>query len=124
MEYISTETAPAAIGPYSQAIRDGDMIFASGQIPLGLDGKIVEGGIEAQTKQVLANVAAILQSQDLSLSNVVKTTVFVQDLADFATINAIYEDAFGDHKPARSTIQVAGLPLGALVEIEVVATCS
>ena len=122
MKAIATDKAPQAIGPYSQAMRNGDLLFASGQIPLGLDGKIVEGGIEAQAEQVLKNVEGLLASENLNLSNVIKATVFVQDMADFATVNGIYAKAFGDHKPARSTVQVAGLPLGALVEIEVIAS--
>lgn len=121
MEVISTDEAPAAIGPYAQAIKTGGYLYTSGAIPLDASGQFVEGGIEAQTRQVLANLKAILAAEGLTLANVVKTTVFVKDLSDFATINGIYADAFGDHTPARSTVQVAGLPLGALVEIELVA---
>ena len=121
MEVISTDEAPAAIGPYAQAIKTGEYLYTSGAIPLDASGQFTEGGIEAQTRQVLANLKAILAAEGLTLANVVKTTVFVKDLSDFATINGIYADAFGDHTPARSTVQVAGLPLGALVEIELVA---
>jgi len=121
MEIVQTDRAPAAIGPYSQAVKTSGLLFASGQIPLTAAGKIVEGGIEAQTNQVFSNIAALLASEGLSLANVAKTTVFLRNLSDFAAMNAIYEAEFGDHKPARSTIQVAGLPKDALVEIEIVA---
>lgn len=121
MEIVQTDRAPAAIGPYSQAVKTSGLLFASGQIPLTAAGEIVEGGIEAQTNQVFSNIEALLASEGLSLANVAKTTVFLRNLSDFAAMNAIYEAEFGDHKPARSTIQVAGLPKDALVEIEIVA---
>lgn len=118
---ISTPQAPAAIGPYSQAIRTGDLLFASGQ--LGLDpatGNLVDG-IEAQTRQALANLQAVLAAAGGSVANVVKTTIFLADMADFATVNAIYGEVFRHEPPARSTVQVAALPKGGLVEIEVIA---
>ena len=118
---IKTQHAPAAIGPYSQAIRAGDLIFASGQ--LGLDpqtGKLQEG-VEAQARQALANVKAVLQAADSSVDRVIKTTIFLADINDFAKVNAIYGELFNHEPPARSTIQVAALPLGGLVEIEVIA---
>ena len=118
---IKTQHAPAAIGPYSQAIRAGDLIFASGQ--LGLDpqsGKLQEG-VEAQARQALANVKAVLQAADSSVDRVVKATIFLADINDFAKVNAIYGELFNHEPPARSTIQVAALPLGGLVEIEVIA---
>jgi len=119
---ISTPHAPAAVGPYSQAVQIGDLIYSAGQIPLVPEtGKIVEGGIEAQTRQVMQNLSAVLEAAGSSLSNVVKTTIYVIDLADFATINQVYGSFFEADPPARSTVQVAGLPLGAQVEIEVVA---
>lgn len=121
LKIISTTAAPAAIGPYSQAIAVGGLLFTSGQIPLTADGAMVDGGIEAQTKQVLANLKAVLAEAGVGLDAVIKTTVFVQDLADFGTLNGLYEEAFGTHKPARSTVQVAALPKGSLVEIEAVA---
>lgn len=121
MEIVQTDRAPAAIGPYSQAVKTSGLLFASGQIPLTAAGEIVEGGIEAQTNQVFSNIEALLASEGLSLANVAKTTVFLRNLSDFAAMNAIYEAEFGNHKPARSTIQVAGLPKDALVEIEIVA---
>lgn len=119
MTLINSPQAPAAVGPYSHAARVGNLLFCSGQIPLDPESmKIVEGGIEAQAKQVLSNIEALLGTVGASMANVAKTTIFLTDLGDFATVNGIYEDAFGDHKPARSTIQVAALPLGANVEIE------
>lgn len=120
-EIIATSAAPAAIGPYSQGVSTGALLFTAGQI--GLDpasGKLAEG-VENQTRQVMANLAAILAAAGASLDRVVKTTIFLQDMADFAAVNAIYGAAFSATPPARSTVQVAGLPLGALVEIEAVA---
>ena len=119
---ISTQHAPAAVGPYSQAIQIGDLIYSAGQIPLVPEtGKMVEGGIEAQTHQVMQNLSAVLDAAGSSLSNVIKTTIYVTDLADFAAINQVYGSFFEIDPPARSTVQVAALPLGAQVEIEVVA---
>lgn len=121
IESVSTNRAPAAIGPYSQATLVDGRIYTSGQIPLDLYGKMVDGGIEAQTHQVFANLIAVLEEAGSGLDRVIKTTVFVQDLMDFQTVNAIYAEHFGGHKPARSTVQVAALPLGCLVEIEAIA---
>lgn len=121
IELINAPAAPEAIGPYSHAAKVGQLLFCSGQIPLDPDTKaIVPGGIEEQTRQVLANIKALLDSRGVGFSAVVKSTVFLTDLADFPVMNALYAEAFGDHKPARSTIQVAALPLGARVEIECV----
>ena len=122
MKVISTQKAPAAIGPYSQAIQVGNLVFASGQIPINpLTGNIVEGGIREQTHQALANVRAILEAAGLSLGNVVKTTVFLADINDFAEVNAIYGTYFTEPYPARSAVSVKALPKGALIEIEVIA---
>ena len=119
---ISTQHAPAAVGPYSQAVQIGDLIYSAGQIPLVPEtGKMVEGGIEAQTRQVMHNLSAVLEAAGSSLSNVIKTTIYVTDLTDFAAINQVYGSFFEVDPPARSTVQVAALPLGAQVEIEVVA---
>lgn len=118
---VSTPHAPAAIGPYSQAIRAGQFLFASGQ--LGLDpatGDLREG-IEAQTRQALANLQAVLAEAGAGVANVVKTTIFLADLSHFATVNQLYGEVFGHEPPARSTVQVAALPKGGLVEIEVIA---
>lgn len=115
-------SVPTAVGPYSQAVESGDFLFCSGQIPIDpATGKIEATDVEGQTRQVLANITALLTSQNLTLSHVVKATVFLTDMADFPKVNPLYAAAFGDHKPARSTVQVAALPLGALIEIEVTA---
>jgi 2-iminobutanoate/2-iminopropanoate deaminase len=119
---IATDKAPAAVGPYSQGIQVGNLIFTAGQG--GLDpttGRMVEGGIEAQTRQTLQNLGTILEAAGSSLPQVVKTIVFLQDIADFQAMNGVYARFFGDHPPARTTVQAAALPLGALVEIEAVA---
>lgn len=122
MELINhAADVPAAVGPYSQAVRANGFLFCSGQIPINpASGKIEETGVEGQTRQVLANIRALMASQGLDLNYVVKATVFLQSMADFPKVNALYEEAFGGHRPARSTVQVAALPLGALVEIEVI----
>ena len=119
---ISTSEAPAAVGPYSQAVRVGDTIYCAGQIPLDpKSGEIVSGGIEAQTRRVLDNITAVLRAERLTFANIVKTTIFLMDLADFQKVNEIYASYFAQQPPARSTVQVAGLPKGARVEIEVIA---
>ena len=118
---ISTQKAPAAIGPYSQAIMAGNMLFTSGQLGLEPETGILPEGIEAQTKQSLQNIRAILEEAGLQKTDVIKTVVYLKNMSDFAAVNAIYADFFGDHKPARSCVEVAGLPKGGLVEIEVVA---
>jgi len=120
-EEIQTTEAPTAIGPYSQAIRTGEFVFVSGQIPLRPDGSGPVDGIDAQTHQVLTNLKAILHAAGLELSDVVKTTIFLTDLANFQVVNEIYAEFFGEPHPARSTIQVVALPKGALVEIEAIA---
>jgi 2-iminobutanoate/2-iminopropanoate deaminase len=113
--------APAAIGPYSQAARTGNLLFCSGQIPINpASGKIEATIVEEQTEQVLTNIRALLASQGAELSQVIKATVFLKEMSDFPKINPLYEAAFAGHKPARSTVQVAGLPLNALIEIEVI----
>ncbi len=122
---ISTDRAPAAIGPYSQAVRAGHLLYTSGQIPLPPDGgDLVGTTIAEQTDRVMRNLAAVLEAAGASLDRVVKTTVFLVDLADFAALNDVYAHHFGDHQPARSTVQVAALPRGARVEIEVIADLS
>ena len=119
---ISTTKAPAAIGPYSQAIQVGHLVYTSGQIPIDpATGAIVEGGIKEQTRQSLTNVKAILEEAGLSMGHVVKTTVFMADMNDFADMNSVYAEFFAEPFPARSAVAVKTLPKGALVEIEVVA---
>jgi 2-iminobutanoate/2-iminopropanoate deaminase len=119
---VTTHAAPAAVGPYSQAVWAGDLLFCAGQIPLDpATGDLVSGGIAGQTARALDNVRAVLQSQQLDFSRVVKTTVFLRDLNDFAAMNEVYAKYFPQDPPARSTVQVARLPKDALVEIEVIA---
>ncbi len=123
-EIISTDKAPGAIGPYSQAIKTGGYLFTAGQIPLDPGtGKMVDGGIEEQTHRVMQNLSAVLAEGGSSFDNVVKTTCFLADLGDFAAFNEIYASYMGDSRPARSTVQVAALPAGAMVEVECVAKC-
>ena len=122
MNAVSTKQAPAAIGPYSQAIQVGQFVYTSGQLPIDpATGLFPEGGIQEQTRQSLTNVKAILEEAGLKMSNVVKTTVFMADMNDFAAMNAVYADFFAEPYPARSAVAVKALPKGALVEIEVVA---
>jgi 2-iminobutanoate/2-iminopropanoate deaminase len=122
MDFVSTDHAPKAIGPYSQAARAGGFLFTAGQIALDpATMEIVPGGVPEQTERVMENLRAILAEAGLGFSDVVKTTVFLADMADFQAMNAVYARAFGDHRPARSTVAVAGLPRGVDVEIEVVA---
>lgn len=119
---VSTSGAPAAIGPYSQAVIAGGFLFTAGQIALDpASGEIVDGGIEAQTERVLQNLAAVLAAAGTGWSSVVKTTVYLQDLGDFPTVNEIYARVLGDARPARSTVQVSALPKASLVEIDAVA---
>ncbi|PYJ66804.1 MAG: reactive intermediate/imine deaminase [Verrucomicrobia bacterium] len=119
---VFTNEAPAAIGPYSQAVRRGSLLFCSGQIPLDpKSGEIVSGDIATQTRRVLDNIAAVLRAEGLTFDNVVKTTIFLTDLRDFQTVNEVYSSYFKEQPPARSTVQVSALPKGAKVEIEVIA---
>jgi len=122
MDYIATSDAPQAIGPYSQAVRAGNLLFASGQIPLDpATGAIVEGDFAAHARRVFDNLKAVLAAAGATFANVTRSTVYLTDLGNFATLNAIYADYFGDHKPARSTVGVASLPKGATVEVDVIA---
>src|SRR5579872_5065899 len=119
---VKTDQAPAPVGPYSQAMRAGPWLFLSGQIPLDpATGQLVTGSIEAETQRVIDNLRAVLAADGLSFADVVKTTVFMTDLGDFAKMNEVYAKAFGESRPARATVQVGALPKGARVEIEAVA---
>ncbi|OXM14543.1 RidA family protein [Paenibacillus herberti] len=122
LETITASGAPAAIGPYSHAVKLGDLLFTSGQIPLLPDGTLVEGDIQEQTAQVFRNLEAVLAAGGSSLSQVVKATVFLKDMNQFVAVNEVYASFFGDHKPARSAVEVARLPKDVLVEIEVIAS--
>lgn len=119
-EIIATENAPAAVGPYSQAVKVGSMVFTSGQIGLNPDGSGMVDGLEAQTHQVLKNLSAVLEEAGSSLGNVIKTTVFLSSIDDYAVVNGIYAEYFTGAPPARSAVEVANLPLGALVEVEAI----
>ncbi|KAH8119747.1 Endoribonuclease L-PSP/chorismate mutase-like protein [Phellopilus nigrolimitatus] len=122
LSVVSTENAPGAVGPYSQAIKAGNLIFASGCIPLDpVSKKVVDGEIEAQAKQALANLKAVVEASGSTVDKIAKTTVFLQNMGDFQRMNAVYAEFFGSHKPARSAVEVAKLPLGVLFEIECIA---
>lgn len=122
IQALNAKHAPAAIGPYSHAVAcKGAMVFLSGQIALRADGTLVEGDVATQTEQIFRNIKAILHEAGLELHHVVKTTVFLTDMQDFAAMNGVYAEAFGDHRPARSTVQVSRLPKDVAVEIEVIA---
>lgn len=119
-QIISTANAPAAIGPYSQAVKVGNMLFTSGQIPLLPNGELLTGDIQEQTHQVFKNLQAVLAEAGASLNDVVKATVFIKDMDQFGQINEVYAEYFGDHRPARSTVQVARLPKDVGVEIDLI----
>jgi 2-iminobutanoate/2-iminopropanoate deaminase len=122
MDTIASPDAPKAIGPYSQAVRAGNLLFTSGQIALDpATGNLVEGDFEEQARRVFDNLRAVLTAAGASFSNVTRATVYLTDLGNFATLNAVYAEYFGEHKPARTTVGVAGLPKGASVEIDLIA---
>jgi 2-iminobutanoate/2-iminopropanoate deaminase len=121
IKYVSTPNAPAAIGPYSQAIIANDMVYTSGQIALTLDGLIKCEDVEGQTRQVLKNLSAVLEEANSSLGNVIKTTIYLASMDDFKAVNEIYAEFFGEHRPARSTVAVKTLPLDVKVEIDAIA---
>ncbi len=123
MEFVATSNAPAAIGPYSQAVKVNGMVYTSGQIALTPEGEMLGDDVVLQTRQDFANLKAVLAEAGTSLDKVVKVMAFVADINDFATVNEIYAEAFGDHKPARSLVAAKTLPKNALVEIEVIALC-
>ena len=120
-EIIATTNAPGAIGPYSQAVMTGEMLFTSGQLGIDPVTNALPEGVEAQTRQSLQNIRAILEAAALDITDVIKTVVFIRNMADFSAVNEIYASFFGDHKPARSCVEVSQLPKGGLIEIEVVA---
>ena len=121
MKFVQTNKAPSAIGPYSQAVVANGMVFTSGQIALTPEGVMLENDVVVQTKQVLKNLQAVLEEAGSSMGGVIKTTIFLASMDDFATVNEIYAEAFGSHKPARSTVAVKTLPKNALVEIDAIA---
>ena len=125
MDFIATNEAPHAIGPYSQAVRSGNLLFLSGQIPLDpKSGNLIEGDFSAQSRRVFDNLRAVLKAAGADFRNVTRATVYLTDLNNFQTLNAIYGEYFGSHKPARSTVGVAQLPRGAAVEIDLIAVMS
>ena len=124
MKFVKTTQAPSAIGPYSQAVVHNGLVYTSGQIALTPEGVMLEDDVIVQTKQVLKNLTAVLKEAGSDLSQVIKTTIFLASMDDFATVNEIYAEAFGDHKPARSTVAVKTLPKNALVEIDAIAIVS
>jgi 2-iminobutanoate/2-iminopropanoate deaminase len=121
MDFIKTTKAPAAVGPYSQAIKVDNFIFGSGQLPIDPETGLMKIGIVDQTKQILRNISAILEASGTNRTQVVKTTIFLKDMNHFSTVNEIYASFFGDHRPARSTIEISKLPKDSLIEIEFIA---
>ena len=124
MEFVATLNAPQAIGPYSQAVKHAGLVYTSGQIALTPAGDMTEDDIVKQTHQVMKNVSAVLEAAGSSLNGVIKTTIFLSDMDNFVTVNEIYAEYFGDHKPARATVAVKTLPKNAMIEIDCIAVCS
>ena len=123
MEFVATKNAPQAIGPYSQAVKHNGLVYTSGQIALTPAGEMTENDIVKQTHQVMKNVKAVLEAANSSLDGVIKTTIFLSDMDHFVTVNEIYAEYFGDHKPARATVAVKTLPKNAMIEIDCIAVC-
>ncbi|AXH10325.1 deaminase [Malaciobacter halophilus] len=121
MEFLHTNRVPAAIGPYSQAVKANGLIYTSGQIPLKTDGELVERDIKKQTRQVLENLRMLLEDSQSSMDRVIKVTIYLENMDDFGIVNVLYAEAFGEHKPARSTVAVKTLPKNVLVEMDVIA---
>ena len=122
MEFLHTDNAPAAIGPYSQAVKVNGLLYTSGQIALTPDGEMIEADIKKQTRQVLTNIKNILEDAESAMDRVIKVNIFLDNMDDFGIVNVIYAEFFGDHKPVRSTVAVKTLPKNALVEMDVIAT--
>jgi len=122
MEFLTTPNAPAAIGPYSQAVKFNGVLYSSGQIALKANGEMIENDIKKQTRQIFANLKAILEDNGTSFNEVIKINIFLTDMNDFGIVNVIMAEVFGEHKPARSTVQVVALPKNAMIEMDVIAT--
>ncbi|MEA2019466.1 MAG: Rid family detoxifying hydrolase [Campylobacterota bacterium] len=122
MEFLHSENVPAAIGPYSQAVKVNGLLYTSGQIPLKLNGEMVENDIKKQTRQIFSNIKTLLEDNNTSMDEVIKLNIFLTDMQDFGVVNVLMAEAFGDHKPVRSTIEVAGLPKNSMIEMDVIAT--
>ncbi len=122
MEFLHTNNAPEAIGPYSQAVKVNGLLYTSGQIALTVKGEMIENDIKKQTKQIFKNINAILEDNDSSMNNVIKVNIFLTDMNDFGVVNVIMAEVFGDHKPVRSTVAVKTLPKNAMIEMDIIAT--
>jgi 2-iminobutanoate/2-iminopropanoate deaminase len=122
MEFVHSDNAPAAIGPYSQAVKINGFLYTSGQIALELNGEMVENDIKKQTRKIFANLEAILKDNRLDFSDVIKINIYLTDMNDFGVVNVIMAEVFGDHKPVRSTVEVSGLPKNAMIEMDIIAT--
>ncbi len=122
MEFLHSENVPAAIGPYSQAVKVNGLLYTSGQIPLKLNGEMVENDIKKQTRQIFSNIKTLLEDNHTSMNEVIKLNIFLTNMHDFGVVNVIMAEVFGDHKPVRSTIEVAGLPKNSMIEMDVIAT--
>jgi len=124
MEFLTTDKAPAAIGPYSQAVKYNGLLYTSGQIALKLNGEMVENDIKKQTRQIFTNIEAILSASEVTVNEVLKVNIFLTDMSDFGVVNVIMAEFFGDHKPVRSTIEVKALPKNAMIEMDIIAITS
>jgi len=124
MEFLTTDKAPAAIGPYSQAVKYNGLLYTSGQIALKLNGEMVENDIKKQTRQIFTNIEAILNASEITVNEVLKVNIFLTDMSDFGVVNVIMAEFFGDHKPVRSTIEVKALPKNAMIEMDIIAITS
>jgi len=122
MEFLHSENVPAAIGPYSQAVKVNGLLYTSGQIPLKLNGEMVENDIKKQTRQIFSNIKTLLEDNHTSMNEVIKINIFLTNMHDFGIVNVIMAEVFGEHKPVRSTIEVAGLPKNSMIEMDVIAT--
>ena len=122
MEFLHSENVPAAIGPYSQAVKVNGLLYTSGQIPLKLNGEMVENDIKLQTRQIFSNIKTLLEDNGSKMEEVIKLNIFLTNMHDFGIVNVIMAEVFGDHKPVRSTIEVAGLPKNSMIEMDVIAT--
>jgi 2-iminobutanoate/2-iminopropanoate deaminase len=124
MEFLHSTNAPEAIGPYSQAVKVNGMFYTSGQIALKVNGEMIHNDIKEQTRQIFTNIKALLEDNTLSMKDIIKVNIFLVDMNDFGVVNVLMAEAFGDHKPVRSTIEVKGLPKNAMIEMDIIASCS
>ena len=122
MEFLYSDNVPSVIGPYSQAVKVNGLLYSSGQIPLKLNGELVENNIKIQTRQVFSNMKLLLEDNNTSMNEVIKVNIFLTDMNDFGVVNVLMAEAFGDHKPARCTIEVSGLPKNSMIQMDIIAT--